>query len=88
MYCLFVNHLAGVSGALADARPGIEAQLWREVRAVVTAVAGDLGDPPELRGLLGGEPLVTKANLLVRWRRDADRAAPYVPVPNPLGGPM
>ncbi|NJP35094.1 IucA/IucC family protein [Micromonospora thermarum] len=85
VYCLFVNHLAGICGALADARPGIEPRLWREVGAVVAAVAADLGDPPELRALLRGEPLVAKANLLVRWRRDADRAAPFVPVPNPFG---
>ncbi|MET8306298.1 IucA/IucC family protein [Micromonospora sp. NPDC005173] len=87
VYCLFVNHLAGVCGALADAQPGIERSLWQELRAVVAAVAADLGEPPELRGLLNGEPLVAKANLLVRWRRDADRAAPFVPVPNPMGGP-
>ncbi|MEV4655155.1 IucA/IucC family protein [Micromonospora sp. NPDC049301] len=87
VYCLFVNHLGGVCGALADARPGIELRLWQELRAVVEAVSADLGDPPELRALLSGEPLVAKANLLVRWRRDADRAAPFVPVPNPMGGP-
>ncbi|MET8119406.1 IucA/IucC family protein [Micromonospora sp. NPDC005189] len=87
VYCLFVNHLGGICGALADARPGIERRLWQELRAVIEAVAGDLDDPPELRALLSGEPLVGKANLLVRWRRDADRAAPFVPVPNPMGGP-
>lgn len=86
VYCLFVNHLAGICGALADARPGIEPALWREVREVVATVAAELDDPPELRALLAGEPLVAKANLLVRWRRDADRAAPFVPVPNPFGG--
>ncbi|MEW2441201.1 IucA/IucC family protein [Micromonospora marina] len=86
LYCLFVNHLAGISGALADARPGVEPALWREVRDVVTEVAAALDEPPELRALLAGEHLVAKANLLVRWRRDADRAAPFVPVPNPLGG--
>ncbi|WP_243710045.1 IucA/IucC family protein [Micromonospora sp. KC213] len=87
IYCLFVNHLAGICGALADARPGIEPQLWRELGAVLAAVAADLDDPPELHALLRGEPLVAKANLLVRWRRDADRAAPFVPVPNPIGAP-
>ncbi|MFI6265004.1 IucA/IucC family protein [Micromonospora sp. NPDC051006] len=85
VYCLFVNHLAGVCGALADARPGIEPRLWQELGEVVADVAADLGDPPELRQLLRGEPLVAKANLLVRWRRDPDRAAPFVPVPNPIG---
>ncbi|MDG4807537.1 IucA/IucC family protein [Micromonospora sp. WMMD1120] len=87
VYCLFVNHLAAISGALADAHPGIERRLWQEAREVVEAVAADLDDPPELRALVRGGPLVAKANLLVRWRRDADRAAPFVPVPNPMGGP-
>ncbi|MET8039347.1 IucA/IucC family protein [Micromonospora sp. NPDC005215] len=87
VYCLFVNHLGGICGALSDARPGVERRLWQELRTVVEAVAADLDDPPELRALLNGEPLVAKANLLVRWRRDADRAAPFVPVPNPLGRP-
>ncbi|MEU7750856.1 IucA/IucC family protein [Micromonospora sp. NPDC049171] len=87
VYCLFVNHLGGICGALADARPGVERRLWQELRAVLEAVAADLDDPPELRALLDGAPLVAKANLLVRWRRDADRAAPFVPVPNPMGGP-
>ncbi|WBB68512.1 IucA/IucC family protein [Micromonospora sp. WMMD812] len=86
LYCLFVNHLAGISGALADASPGIEPHLWRVLRDVVATVAADLGEPPELRDLLAGAPLVAKANLLVRWHRDADRRAPYVPVPNPFGG--
>ncbi|MFI7220232.1 IucA/IucC family protein [Micromonospora maritima] len=86
VYCLFVNHLAGICGALADARPGIEPALWREAREAVAEVAAELDNPPELRALLAGEPLLAKANLLVRWRRDADRAAPFVPVPNPFGG--
>ncbi|WP_329011372.1 IucA/IucC family siderophore biosynthesis protein [Micromonospora rifamycinica] len=85
VYCLFVNHLASICGALGDAQPGIERRLWRVLGAVVAAVAADLGGPPELHALLCGEPLVAKANLLVRWRRDADRAAPFVPVPNPFG---
>ncbi|MEV1328462.1 IucA/IucC family protein [Micromonospora costi] len=87
LYCLFVNHLAGVCAALADARPAVEPQLWQTVRAVVEETAAGFGDPAELRALLRGGPLAAKANLLVRWRRAADRTAPYVPVPNPLGVP-
>jgi hypothetical protein len=29
-------------------------------------------------------PLPGKANLRLRWYRDADRKAEYIPVPNPL----
>nr|WP_199561903.1 IucA/IucC family siderophore biosynthesis protein [Micromonospora deserti] len=86
VYCLFVNHLAAVCAALADARPGVEPQLWRVVREVVAEVSDGLGNPPELRALLAGAPLVAKANLLVRWHRAPDRDAAYVPVPNPFGG--
>ncbi|MGW0434767.1 IucA/IucC family protein [Micromonospora sp. NPDC003197] len=83
-YCLLVNHLAGIAGALADARPGIEPTLWAALRDLVAETSNRLGDPPPLRDLLAGEPLVAKANLLVRWHRAADRHARYVPMPNPL----
>ncbi|SCL35747.1 Siderophore synthetase component [Micromonospora nigra] len=85
-YCLFVNHLGGLAGALADGRPGIEAELWNVAHAVVEASHADLGGPPELAALLAGAPLPAKANLLVRWQRAADRNAPYVTVPGPFGG--
>ncbi|MGC5051414.1 IucA/IucC family protein [Micromonospora sp. DT48] len=86
VYCLFVNHLAGLAGALADGHPGIESRLWRAVRRAVEATYADLGEPAELTPLLDGTPLAAKANLLVRWHRAADQQAPYVAVPNPLGG--
>ena len=37
-----------------------------------------------MRELLSRCSLPAKANLGVRWRRAADRAAGYVPVPNPF----
>lgn len=82
-YCLFVNHLGGLAGALADAHPRVEARLWAVLREVVAAVSERYGDPPPLRELLAGAPLPGKGNLLVRWRRAADSAADYRPVPNP-----
>ncbi|WBB90272.1 IucA/IucC family protein [Verrucosispora sp. WMMC514] len=85
VYCLFVNHLAGLAGALADGHPGIEPRLWRTVRETVEATYAQLGEPAELLALLDGAPLAAKANLLVRWHRAADQQAPYVAVPNPLG---
>ncbi|GIG75862.1 IucA/IucC family protein [Planosporangium flavigriseum] len=87
-YCLFVNHLVELAGALADARPGIEPLLWDVTGEVVAATAADLGTPPPLRALLAGVPLPAKANLLVRWERRADRHSGYVPFPNPLGVPL
>jgi hypothetical protein len=88
-YCLLVNHLAEVAAAIADrCAPGAdyERELWRQARQVLTEVAAEHGWPPELRAVLAGVPLPGKANLRVRWYRDADRKAGYIPVPNPLRG--
>ncbi|RJQ78377.1 IucA/IucC family protein [Amycolatopsis panacis] len=87
-YCLFVNHLTEIAGALADlvpARPRFEDELWDTVADVVATTGTDLGGPPRLRALLAGVPLPAKTNLLIRWQRAADRHAGYVPFPNPLG---
>ncbi|MFD4599622.1 IucA/IucC family protein [Streptomyces sp. NPDC058464] len=84
-YCLLVNHVAEVLGALADLRPALEPALWGLVRDRIGAYARSAGEPPRLRALLSGVPLPAKANLLLRWARRADRHAHYVPLPSPLG---
>ncbi|MFF0041702.1 IucA/IucC family protein [Streptomyces mirabilis] len=84
-YCLLVNHTAEVLGALADTEPGLEPALWGLVRDHLNACSRSLGDPPRLRALLSGVPLPAKANLMLRWSRQADRHATYVPLPSPLG---
>ncbi len=84
VYCLFVNHVAELLGALADLRPALEPELWGLVRDHLSSFARSAGDPPGLRALLSGVPLPAKANLLLRWARKADRHATYVPLPNPL----
>ncbi|GHI09791.1 iron transporter [Streptomyces cellostaticus] len=84
-YCLLVNHVAEVLGALADHRPALEPALWGLVRDRIDAYARTAGEPPRLRALLSGVPLPAKANLLLRWARQADRHAHYVPLPSPLG---
>ncbi|MGW2320384.1 IucA/IucC family protein [Streptomyces sp. NPDC001680] len=84
-YCLLVNHVAEVLGALADLDPAREPALWGLVRDRLAACAGRAGGPPRLRALLSGVPLPAKANLLLRWARKADRHATYVPLPSPLG---
>jgi siderophore synthetase component len=86
VYCLIVNHLSEIFGAIADVHPALEDVLWGRLRAALLRWRADHGDAPQLRALLSGVPLPGKANLLVRWARQADRAAGYVPVANPLGG--
>lgn len=84
-YCLLVNHVAEVLGALADLQPALEPALWGLVRDRIDAYARTAGEPPRLRALLSGVPLPAKANLLLRWARKADRQAHYVHLPSPLG---
>lgn len=87
VYCLVVNHLAEVAAAVADRHPLIERSLWRAARGRLAAyAAAQAPGSVRLRALLAGVPLPAKANLRARWARAADRAAGYVPVPNPLGG--
>ena len=86
-YCLLVNHLAEVAAAIADrsaAAAACEKELWHQARHVLTEAAAEHAWPPELRAVLAGVPLPAKANLRVRWARDADRDAGYVAVPNPM----
>ncbi|MEU9244433.1 IucA/IucC family protein [Streptomyces sp. NPDC048385] len=84
-YCLLVNHVAEVLGALADHEPAREPALWGLVRDHLDSYARTAGQPPRLRALLSGVPLPAKANLLLRWARKADRHAAYVPLTSPLG---
>ena len=84
-YCLFVNHVSGVLGALADHDPDAERLLWSRVRCAIASFIREHGDAPQLRDILAGVPLPAKTNLLTRWRRQADRASGYVPVSLPLG---
>lgn len=86
VYCLLVNNVAETLAALADLHPGLEPALWAEVHDVLREFGSAHGRPALLDALLAGEPLPAKANLLTRWRRDADRDAGYVRLASPLGG--
>ncbi|MFF8841862.1 IucA/IucC family protein [Streptomyces sp. NPDC015127] len=84
VYCLLVNHVAEMLGAVADLHPRTEPALWAEVRATLQTYADRHGCPPRLAALLAGVPLPAKANLLTRWERRADREAGYLYLPSPL----
>ena len=84
VYCLVVNHLAEVLAGVADHHPALERALWGAVRDELERYRRDGNDSSQLRALLSGVPLPGKANLLTRWRRDADRHADYAPVPSPF----
>jgi siderophore synthetase component len=81
-YCLVVNHLVEIAGAVLVRHPGLD--VWAEARAVFAAYGRDHGSP-ELLASLPESPFVpAKANLLLRWTRAEGAASRYVDVPNPL----
>ncbi|MGZ3143752.1 IucA/IucC family C-terminal-domain containing protein [Lentzea chajnantorensis] len=81
-YCLIVNHLVEIAGAVHARHPG--ADLWSEARAVFAACADAHGSPPQLVSLLESPVVPAKANLLLRWTRAEGAASRYVDCPNPL----
>lgn len=83
-YCLFVNNLTEVAGALADLPGCSEEELWAVLREELAVWSSANGDPLQLRAVLSGVPLPAKANLFTRWDRRTDRDAGYVPLALPL----
>ncbi len=84
VYCLLVNHVSDLLGAVADLSPALEGRLWAEVRTVIAEHADQNGCPPLLAALLAGVPLPAKTNMLTRWGRLPDRSAGYVRLPSPI----
>ncbi|MET9700242.1 IucA/IucC family protein [Streptomyces sp. NPDC006529] len=86
VYCLVVNHLSEIAGALADRHPGIAGELWPAAREEFRRYDAAHG-LPEVRELLSAPTLPGKTNLLLRWTRADGAAARYVPLANPLRAP-
>ncbi|MGW5348615.1 IucA/IucC family protein [Streptomyces sp. HUAS TT3] len=83
VYCLVVNHLAEVAGALAEAHPGVAALVWPAAREEFLRYDAERG-LPEIAELLAAPALPAKTNLLLRWTRADGADARYIPLPNPL----
>ncbi|MFC9280605.1 IucA/IucC family protein [Streptomyces collinus] len=79
VYCLVVNHLGEIAGALAEDHPGFDP--WPAVRRELARHA-----LPEIPALLTSPTLPGKTNLLLRWTGADGAAARYRPLPNPLAG--
>ncbi|MEU5867837.1 IucA/IucC family C-terminal-domain containing protein [Nonomuraea sp. NPDC047529] len=84
LYCLVVNNLCEIAGAVADRHPELRAELWTEARSVFDGCAEDHGRPEELRELLTGASVPAKANLLLRWLEADGADMRCVPMPSPL----
>ncbi|WP_443049421.1 IucA/IucC family protein [Streptomyces sp. HD] len=80
VYCLVVNHLVELAGALAERRPALDP--WPAVRRELAR-----HDLPEIAGLLTAPTLPGKTNLLLRWTNADGADARYRPLPNPLARP-
>ncbi|MFI6924843.1 IucA/IucC family protein [Nonomuraea spiralis] len=84
LYCLVVNNLVEIAGAVAERHPELRAELWAAARAVFAGCAGELGEPEELRALLADPYVPAKANLLLRWLEADGADMRCVPAPSPL----
>ncbi|MFE4632755.1 IucA/IucC family protein [Streptomyces sp. NPDC056773] len=85
VYCLVVNHLTEVAGALAESRPEVAGALWPAAREEFLR-AGEAHDLPEVAELVAAPTLPAKTNLLLRWTRADGADSRYLPLPNPLRG--
>ncbi|MFE6170626.1 IucA/IucC family protein [Streptomyces sp. NPDC056464] len=79
VYCLVVNHLVEIAGALAAHHPTLNP--WPAVRRELAR-----HDLPEIPALLSSPTLPGKTNLLLRWTGADGADARYLPLPNPLAG--
>lgn len=89
-YCLFVNHIAQAIYQLCRIGER-EQQLWGMVRESLTGFVAKHNSElvrQRIGGLLEGDPLIAKANLITRFFQHADSNASYVLLPNPLAVPV
>lgn len=87
-YCLLVNNICEVIATLANGNHERYLELWACLRTSLQTYLARFPHPQAARriqGLLSGEPLPVKGNLLVRFLKQADRKANYLPLYHPLG---
>ncbi len=89
-YCLLVNHIAQAIYQLCRIGAN-EKVLWGMVRDSLKNFAVNRTShlvQHRIGGLLKGDSLITKANLITRFFQHADSNASYVLLPNPLVAPV
>ncbi|MES2039347.1 MAG: IucA/IucC family protein [Pseudomonadota bacterium] len=87
-YCLLVNNICEVIATLANGNHELYLDLWACLRNTLQSYLANFPNPEAARriqGLLSGEPLPVKGNLLIRFLKQADRKAAYLPLYHPLG---
>ncbi|MFP5393605.1 MAG: IucA/IucC family protein [Gammaproteobacteria bacterium] len=86
-YCLFVNNFCEAIHQLGATSPALQTKLWGQVRRHLQAWQrehGSADSAPRIAALLDGAPLPAKGNLCNRFLKQADRAAEYVELANPI----
>ncbi len=83
-YCLLVNHLLEIAGALAERCPQLADALWPTARAAFAGYDARCGGQPELRALSASPTVPAKTNLLLRWQEADGGDSVYTPMENPL----
>lgn len=83
VYCLVVNNLTEIAGALSGRYPDVSPHLWPAAREEFLHYDATRG-LPEIAELLAAATLPGKTNLLLRWTRADGADARYLPLPNPL----
>jgi len=87
-YCMLVNNICEVIAILANGNHALYLNLWACLRNTLQSYLARFPDAEATRriqGLLSGEPLPVKGNLLTRFLKQADRKAAYLPLYHPLG---
>lgn len=87
-YCLLVNNICEVIATLANGNHERYLELWACLRHTLQSYLLRFPGAEAARriqGLLSGEPLPVKGNLLIRFLKQADRKAAYLPLYHPLG---
>ncbi|WP_119394898.1 IucA/IucC family protein [Salinibius halmophilus] len=84
-YCLWLNHFSEAIAALANGNGQIESRLWDVVANTLARYAqqNPIGRDT-VKQLLRQSTLPNKANLLVRFLRQADKQAQYIQINNPI----
>jgi siderophore synthetase component len=87
-YCLLVNNICEVIATLSNGSHDLYLELWGCLRNTLQSYLASFPNPEarrRIQGLLSGEPLPVKGNLLTRFLKQADRQAAYLPLYHPLG---
>lgn len=87
-YCLLVNNICEVIATLSNGSHDLYLDLWACLRNTLQSYLANFPNPEarrRIQGLLSGEPLPVKGNLLTRFLKQADRQAAYLPLYHPLG---